>query len=169
MGHSEEIERLLAELEENNGELIPISESFLFIPDNALISRQKSQTESHLRIEKNCKILGNYVVNGNVFIDDDTQLFGALNATGDVVCGKQVVIHGNVSGGGEIQIKDKAKIFGNMSGGKILLSKTASVQGTLFASKGISFIDSSEKQVTEKVKRFETDADIVDEVKSMLE
>ena len=169
MGRSEEIERLLAELEENNGELIPISETFLFIPGNAIISRQKSQTDFHIHIKKNCKILGNYSVNGNMVIDDDTQIIGSIHSTGDVICGKQVIIHGNITASGEVHIKDKTKIFGNVSGGKICLSKTASIQGTLYASKGVSFVNKAEKQATEKVKRFETDADIVDEVKSMLE
>ena len=49
------------------------------------------------------------------------------------------------------------------------MSKTTTIQGTLLAKKGITFIDSSKENATEKVKRFENDADIVDEVKEMLE
>ena len=49
------------------------------------------------------------------------------------------------------------------------LSKTASIQGTILGKKGVSFIDSSKSNATEKIKRFENDADIVDEVKEILE
>jgi hypothetical protein len=43
------------------------------------------------------------------------------------------------------------------------------VQGTLLGRRGISFQDVLKEQATEKVKRFENDIDVVDEVKEMLE
>jgi len=49
------------------------------------------------------------------------------------------------------------------------LSKTASVNGELIAKKGVSFIPPYSPKAEEKVKRFGTDTDIVDEVKDMLE
>jgi hypothetical protein len=45
MGHSEEIERILSEIEENDGDTIPISETFLFIPNNSIIGVQKSKID----------------------------------------------------------------------------------------------------------------------------
>jgi len=68
-----------------------------------------------------------------------------------------------------VRIEEKAHIAGNINGGKIYLSKTASVNGELLAKKGISFMTPSKVETEEKIKRFETDADIVDEVKDMLE
>ncbi|MHA1479659.1 MAG: acyltransferase, partial [Promethearchaeota archaeon] len=43
LGHSEEIDRLLEEMEENDGDTIPISEIFLFIPNSSIIGIQKSE------------------------------------------------------------------------------------------------------------------------------
>ncbi|MFH1100885.1 MAG: acyltransferase [Methanobacteriota archaeon] len=169
MGRSEEIERILDELEVNDGAMIPISETFLFIPNNSIMSTQKSRVDANLWIGKQCKILGNYTIKGNATADDHAKINGSIDATGDVVCGKHVTVHGNLSSTGETRIDEHTIIYGNVSAEKILLSKTATVQGTLFAANGISFVDKTEKQVTEKVKRFETNADIVDEVKSMLE
>ena len=169
MGHSEEIERLLEELEENDGETIPISESFLFIPNGSIMGTQKSKIDYNLRVGKKCKILGNYDIKGNIYVDEESDVYGTLESTGDVFCGKKVKIHGNISSNGEIHIDEHVHIIGNVSGDSIYMAKTSTVDGTLFAKKGISFIDAAKKEITEKIKRFETDADVVDEVKEMLE
>jgi len=169
MGNSEEIERLLEELEQNDGKTIPISELFLFIPNNSIIGLSKSQIDHNLHIGKECKILGNYDIKGNIYVDDKSEVCGSLHGTDDVFCGKKVKIHGNIISNGIVNISEETQVLGNVSADKIILSKTASVQGTLLAKKGISFIDSLKENATDKVKRFENDADVVDEVKEMLE
>lgn len=169
MGHSEEIERILEELEQNEGTTIPISESFLFIPNNSIISLSTSKVDHSLHVGKECKILGNYEIKGNITVDEHSEIQGSLTATGDVFCAKKVKIHGNIMANGTVNINDQVEILGNLTGDTILLSKTASVQGTLLAKKGVSFMDALQEQATEKVKRFEHDVDVVDDVKEMLE
>jgi predicted acyltransferase (DUF342 family) len=169
MGRSEEIERLLEELEQNDGGTIPISESFLFLPNNSIISVSNSKVEGNLQIGKECKLLGNYDIKGNISVDEKSEIFGTLKATGNVFVGKKVKIHGNITSTGTVNITEQVEIIGNVSGEEIFLSKTASVQGTLLGKKGISFQDVSKEQATEKVKRFENDVDVVDQVKEMLE
>lgn len=169
MGHSEEIERLLEELEHNDGGTIPISESFLFIPNSSIIGLTKSKVDHNLRIGKDCKILGNYEIKGNIYVDDNTEVYGTLNSTGDIFCGKKVKIHGNIVSNSDVNVGKNTHVIGDVSADKIILSKTATVQGTLLAKNGISFIDSSKEEATEKIKRFESDADVVDEVKELLE
>jgi len=169
MGHSEEIERLLEELEENNGEPIPISEKFLFIPNSSIIGIQKSQVDYNLRIEKKCKILGNYDVKGDVYIDDDSHVFGSIKTTGDLFCGKKTKIQGNINSSGSVNLSEDAVVVGDITADNIFLSKKATVGGKLLAKNGISFIDETKEKVNEKIRRFETDADVVDEVKIMLE
>jgi len=168
LGHSEEIDRILEELEQNEGDTIPISEKFLFIPNNSIIGVSKSQINHDLRIGKECKVLGNFDTKGNITIEDRSEIYGTLNAKGDISCGKKVKIHGNIVATGKVNLSKDNFVVGNVSGAKIYLSKTASVQGTLLADDGISFIDSSEK-TTDKVKRFESNADVVDELKEILE
>jgi len=169
MGRSEEIERILEELEQSDGETIPISESFLFIPDNSLISVSNSKIEGSLSIGKECKLLGNYDVKGHISIDEKTEILGSLKATGNVICGTRVKIHGTITSSGIVNIGDFVEIIGGISGEEITLSKTAVVQGTLLGKKGVSFMDSSKEQATERLKRFESDVDLVDDVKEMLE
>jgi predicted acyltransferase (DUF342 family) len=169
MGRSEEIERILEELEQNEGGTIPISESFLFLPNNSIISVSNSKVEGNLQIGKECKLLGNYDIKGNISVDEKSEIFGTLKATGNVYVGKKVKIHGNIISTGTVNITEQVEIFGNVSGEEIFLSKTTSIQGTFLGKKGISFQDVLKEQVTENVKRFESDVDVVDEVKEMLE
>ncbi len=169
MGRSEEIERILEELEQNEGGTIPISESFLFLPNNSIISVSNSKVEGSLQIGKECKLPGNYDIKGNISVDEKSEILGMLKATGNVFCGKKVKIHGNITSTGRVNITEQVEIFGDVSGEEIFLSKTASIQGTLLGKKGISFQDVLKEQATEKVKRFESDVDVVDEVKEMLE
>jgi predicted acyltransferase (DUF342 family) len=169
MGHSEEIDRILEEIEENEGDTIPISETFLFIPNNSIIGAQKSTVDNNLRVGKKSCLLGNYDLKGKTFIEDNSIIHGTLKSTGDVFCGKKTTIQGNINSNGDVRIEDKAHIAGNINGNKIYLSKTASVNGELLAKKGISFMAPSKVEAEEKVKRFETDVDIVDEVEDMLE
>ena len=169
MGHSEEIDRLLEEIEENEGDTIPISETFLFIPNNSIISVQKSKVDFNLHVGKKSSLLGNYDIKGNVFIENDSVVHGTLKTTGDAFCGKNVKIHGNINSNGDVRIEDKTMIAGNISASRIFLSKEATVNGMLSAKNGVSFMSPSATEAEEKVKRFESDADIVDEVDSMLE
>jgi predicted acyltransferase (DUF342 family) len=169
MGRSEEIERILEELEQNEGDTIPISESFLFIPNSSIISISNSKVEGSLYIGKECKLLGNYDVKGNISVEEKSEILGTLKATGNIFCEKKVKIHGNISSTGTVNITDQAHIIGNVTGEEIFLSKTATVQGKLLGKKGISFLDERQEQTTEKVKRFESNIDMVEEVKEMLE
>ena len=169
MGHSEEIDRLLEEMEDNEGDTIPISEIFLFIPNNSIIGSQKSRTDCNLQVGKKCRISGNYEVKGNVFIDNSSVIYGTIKSTGDTFCGKNVSIKGNIDSSGNVRIEDKTHVAGNITGNKIFLSKNAPIDGTLFAKNGFSFMTPSKDKAEEKVRRFESDADVVDEVGDMLE
>ncbi|MDH7517332.1 MAG: polymer-forming cytoskeletal protein [Candidatus Thermoplasmatota archaeon] len=169
MGRSEEIERILKELEENEVKTIPISEVFLFLPNDSVIGTQKSSVDNNLYIGKTCKILGNYNVKGNIFIGDNSVVYGSLKSVGDVYCGKNVVVHGNIDTNGEIKIDEKTCVAGDVSADKIFLSKTASVNGTLLAKNGVSFTADIGVDIKEKIERYEKNADIVDEIDKILE
>jgi len=169
MGHSEEIERLLEEMEENDGGTIPISEIFLFIPNNSIIGVQKSRVECNLQVGKKSCLIGNYDVKGNVLIGDDSVIHGTLKSSDDVFCGKNISIKGNIKTNGDVRIEEKSHVAGDISGRKIYLSKIASVDGMLYAKNGISFIMPIEYETEKKIRRFDSDIDIIDDVDKMLE
>ena len=168
MGRSEEIERLLEELEQNDGETIPISESFLFIPTGSIIGVAKSRIDYSLHVGNHCKIVGNYDIRGGISVEDETAMHGSLTATEDVFCGNNVHIYGNIKTSGAVHIGDDSIVEGNIAADKIIMAKTATVRGTLLAKHGTSFITSTES-TDEKIIRFESNADVVDEVKELLE
>jgi predicted acyltransferase (DUF342 family) len=169
MGHSEEIERLLEEMEENDGDTIPISEIFLFIPNNSIVGIQKSRVECNLRVGKKSRLIGNFEVKGNVLIGDDSIIHGTLKSNEDIFCGKNIIIKGNIKTNGDVHIEEKSHVAGDISGRKIFLSKIASVEGMLYAKNGISFVMPIENDSEKKISRFESDVDIIDEVDKMLE
>jgi predicted acyltransferase (DUF342 family) len=133
------------------------------------MSISNSKVEGNLQVGKACKLLGNYDVKGNVSVDEKTEIFGTVKATGNIFVGTKVKIHGNITSNATVNITEHVEIIGSVSAEEILLSKTASIQGSLHAKKGLSFVDASKEQATEKIKRFENDIDVVDEVKELLE
>jgi len=169
LGHSEEIDRILDEIEENDGDTIPISETFLFIPNNSIIGIQKSKIEDNIRVGKKCKLIGNFDVKGNIFIEKNTTMHGSIKTTGDIFLDKNAIVHGNISTNKDIKIEEKSKVNGNIHASKIFLSKTAAINGELHSKNGTSFTTPSNKKTEEKLKRFQNNADIVDEVDTLLE
>lgn len=169
MGHSEEIEKILKEIEEKGEDKIAISENFFFIPDNTIIGVLKSEVSYNLSLGKKSVLRGNFEIKGNVNLENDSIVHGSILSTGDFYCGKNTTINGNIMTNGNVKIEEKSSIFGNISGNKIFLSKTASINGELFAKEGVSFISPSKIKMDEKIERFEAEADVVDEVKNILE
>ena len=169
MGHSEEIDRILEEMEENDGDTIPISEVFLFIPNNSIIGNQKSKIDYNIKIGKDSFILGNYESKGDIYIENDCIINGTIKSTKDILCGENIQILGNLDSNGIVKIGKKTKITGNVNGDKIYLAETASINGMLYANHGISFVNESKHIAEEKLRRFENNVSIIDEVEEMLE
>ena len=169
MGRSEEIDRILEEMEENQGDTIPISETFLYIPNNSIIGLQKSKIDYSIHFGNESHILGNYDVKGDVFIGEKAIIHGTVKASGSIYCGKNTNIKGNINSNSGVRIEDNSDIAGNISGDKISLSKIAKINGMLFADNGISFINSGNEDPAEKVRRFDSNIGMLDKVEQMLE
>lgn len=169
MGHSEEIERLLDELEENNGETIPISDVYLFIPNDSIIGIQKSRIDSNLSIGKKSKILGNFNVKGKIIIKNDVILFGSIKNTNNITCSKNVQIHGNIESTGEIKIDDDSHIFGDIIGNKVFLSKFTTIDGIINANNGVTFLPIIENKTEDILRRFQSNLDKIDGFEELLE
>ncbi len=162
MGHSEEIERLLNEIEENNGETIPISDIFFFIPDNSIIGIQKSRVDCNMQIGNRSVIIGNYDVKGNIIIKDDIIIFGSIKGTKNIFCEKNVSIHGNIDCNGEVKIDDRSIISGDIHGDKIYISKLAKINGVLNANNGVTFWSNIENNNEDKIRRFKSNFDKIE-------
>lgn len=163
MGHSEEIERILQELEEHEGEPIPISEIFLFVPNNAMIGKN-SKTDGNLRIGKKTWIEGSFEVKGDVVLGDDASFNGNITAGGNTFCGKNNTIKGSIQAGDVIRLDENTQVTGDVDSVKLHLAKTAVIQGTCYASHGMTFITPYDFEADEKIRRFEEDLEILEPV-----
>lgn len=163
MGHSEEIERILEELEEHEGEPIPISEVFLFVPNNSMVGKN-SKTDGNLRVGKQAWIQGSYEVKGNVVLGDDTVFDGSITANGNAFCGKHNTVKGSIQSGDTIRLDENTEVTGDVDGVKIHLAKTAVIKGTCYASHGMTFITPYDYEADEKIRRFEEDLEILEPV-----
>ena len=163
IGHSEEIERILKELEENEGDTIPISEVFLFIPNDSILGLQKSKADYNLRIGKNTHLTGNFDVKGKVFIGDKSVIHGSMHAADDILCSKNVDINGSLITQGDIRLDEEVSVNGDITGRHIYLSKTASVTGTILAEKGTTFITPFDYNAAEDIRRFEEEVELLED------
>jgi len=159
MGHSEEIERILQELEEHEGEPIPISEVFLFVPNNSMVGKN-SKTDGNLRVGKQAWIEGSYEVKGNIILGDNTVFNGNIVAGGNAFCGKHNTVKGSIQANDAIRLDESTEVTGDVDGIKIHLAKTAIIQGTCYASHGMTFITPYDYEADEKIRRFEEDLEI---------
>jgi len=169
MGKSEEIERILAELEQNDCETIPISESFFFVPNGAIIGLAKSSVDCSMHVGKACLATGNFECKGNVYVDENSELRGSLQASENVFCGRNVKVLGNIKSGGTVYLDEDVSVSGKVEATKLFLTKTSSVGGMLKARDGVRFMDSDEFKAGQKLKRWQSSASLVDEVVELLE
>jgi predicted acyltransferase (DUF342 family) len=169
MGKSEEIERILEEMEEHQEGAIPISEIFLFIPNNAILGVQKTKTEGDIRVGKKSCIIGNIIGKGSILIGDDTNLQGSIKVNGEIYLGKNINVKGSITSDNTIRVDENSVIIGDVKAKKIYLSKTAKTQGTLFAEEGTTFIEPYDFQSEENLRRFEEDMEIIETIDNAVE
>ncbi len=163
-GHSEEVERILQELEDND-EIISISEKYMFLPNGSSIGND-AIINGGLHIGKDCVITGNHRVKGNVVVEDGSTVYGSLKASGNVTLENNVRVEGNVEGS-FVKI-GLCNIAGGIYGRKVEIFRNAEVTGTIKASEGVSFFDAKRKKMKKKVERFKEKVDVVDEVTELL-
>jgi len=163
-GHSEEVEKILGELDES--QIIPISDTFFFIPNGSSMG-QESVITGNMYIGKNCKVSGNFLVKGNVYIGGGTQIHGALRVTGKMTVEKNACIEGNVESEETIEL-GKCVIGGDLRAEKIMISPGTRIHGTIHAPGGVRFITKASQKMEEKVKRFKDNVTLADEIEELL-
>jgi len=169
LGRSEEIEKILEELERSENKFIPISEKFLFIPSNAYLGIQNSKTSSNLLIGKKCRVIGNFNAPGLVNVGEESVIYGSIKTSSDIVIGKKVEIHGNLEADGDIYLGEGVKIHGDVEGDRVFIPRSSHIEGKLLARKGVLFEKVDREKIEEKLIRFNSGADVVDEIKGALE
>jgi len=169
MGHSEEIERILQELEDHDEGSIPISEVFLFIPNGAIVGLKKIKTDGDVRIGTKSTILGNITGKGSILVSNDAMVTGSLHADGEIYIGKNIKLVGSLYAQKTIRIDENTEIEGDIQAQRIYLSKSARTNGTLFSEEGTTFIEPYDFQSDESMRRFEEDISFFEPMNDALE
>lgn len=135
-GRSKQVEKILKELEkiEGNEELL-ISENFLFIPNDSVITSQRTRISGNAKIGNKCRIIGNFIIGKSANIGNETEIYGSLRTNGNIVIGERTTIQGNVECKGILILKEQSRILGNIKAKRVEMFKNAFVNGTIQAEK----------------------------------
>lgn len=163
-GHSEEVERILKEYEEESA-VISIAEDYLFLPHGSRLG-DSSDIAGGLHIGKDCHVVGNMTAQGDVAVDGGSVVAGSLRTTGTVRVGDDVRVEGSITGT-DVQIGD-AFIAGDIDATTVVLSPAASVVGKITAADSVAFSDGARQKMDTAVERFEEQVDVVDGVSELL-
>lgn len=147
MGQSEEVERILKELEEGDEE-IAVDEVFLFVPDGSELSLQQSLVKGGFDAGDGCRILGNLTVRGDAELGEGTIIHGALRADGDVTLHPGAQVEGDLDADGQVVVGEGCQVLGDLSAKSVEMYTSATVDGKIQAPEGVRF--RTEAQVRRK-------------------
>ena len=138
LGHSDEVERILKELEEQDAD-IAVGEGFLFVPDNSSIDTLALDIHGNLEAAAKVRILGNLTVRGSARLGPGVRVFGALRVDGDVEMESGSEVQGDLVAGGSVTVASGCTVLGELHGRAVVLYPDATVDGRVVALEGVSF------------------------------
>lgn len=153
LGKSEDVDKILSDLEQAQ-EKIPIREGFLYLPDHSSIGLQHSVIQGNLLVGRNCRLLGNYTVHGNVVLGPGTKFYGAIKARGTVKVQATAEVQGTIQSAGLVQIGEEVRVLGDVRAQTVELYQSAAVDGKVVAPGGIKFSSRASLDMEDKVVRF---------------
>lgn len=149
LGKSDEVEKILAELEEAEDVEIAVDEVFLFIPDGTKLGLQKSDIKGGLHAGEDCRILGNFQVAGDTHVGDRTVFYGALRVEGDVELRPDSEIQGSLEATGHVIIGEGCNVLGDLVAQSVEMYTSATVDGKVKAEQGVEFRTEAQERAKE--------------------
>lgn len=140
LGHSEEVEKVLKELEAGSSDAdIAVAEGFLFVPDHSTIGITESDIRGDLDAGEHVRVLGNLTVRGKATVAQGVQVCGALRCDGDVTLASGVEVQGDLVSGGAVIVGEGCTILGSLHARSVVMFPAATVDGKIVATEGVSF------------------------------
>lgn len=140
LGHSDEVEKVLKELEAGATDAdIAVAEGFLFVPDGSTIGIQSSDIHGHLEASDNVRVLGNLTVRGKADVGKAVKICGALRCDGDVTLGAGSEVQGDLVAGGAVSVGEGCTILGALHARSVVMFPSATVDGKIVAAEGVTF------------------------------
>jgi predicted acyltransferase (DUF342 family) len=164
LGRSEEVERILKELDEGEDAPLAVSEVYLYVPEGSAIGLSETRIKGNALIADDCRVLGNWRVDGFASLGKGVKLHGALRADGDVTLEDLCEVHGDIVADGEVRIGNGCHIYGAITARRVEMRQSALIDGAVTAREGVRFLTPELVGMREKVETFEAGnkADVMD-------
>lgn len=150
-GRSEEVERILRELEGGGDEPIVVGPGFLYVPAGSRLGLQEGVVRGNLSVGQEARVLGNFDVQGWARLEKGAQLVGALRAAGDIHVAEQCSVEGDLECHGTLHLGAGARVAGSIEARKVSMAQSARIEGTVQAREGIAFLSPGSEAMAQKV------------------
>jgi predicted acyltransferase (DUF342 family) len=150
-GRSEEVERILHQLEEQGDQPIVVGQGYLYVPAGSSLGLQEGEVRGNLDVGADSHVLANLDVKGWARLDHGARLVGALRAAQDIWVGDDCAVDGDLECEGTLHLGARSKVQGSLAARKVAMHQTAKVEGTVQAREGISFVHEHAAHMAQKV------------------
>jgi predicted acyltransferase (DUF342 family) len=153
-GKSEEVERILQELEQTGDAPLVVGQGYLYIPDGTHLGLQEGKVAGNLSVAPAARILGNYDVQGWARLEKDVLLVGAVRAGKDLWVEEGCTVEGDLACEGTLHLGAHARVAGSLRARKVSMAQSARIEGTVQAKEGIAFVTPASEGMVQKVEDF---------------
>ncbi|MCA1812457.1 MAG: hypothetical protein LC624_00725, partial [Halobacteriales archaeon] len=127
-GRSEEVERILHQLEEQGDQPIVVGQGYLYVPTGSSLGLQEGHVKGNLDVGADSRILANLDVTGWARFDHGARLVGALRAEQDIWVGDDCAVEGDLECAGTLHLGARSRVAGSLSARKVAMHHTARVE-----------------------------------------
>jgi predicted acyltransferase (DUF342 family) len=153
-GRSEEVEKLLHQLEETEDQPIVIGPGYLYLPAGTSLGLQEGSVKGNLEVGKGSRVLANLDVRGWARLEARASLVGALRAAQDIFIGEGCVVEGDLEAQGTLHLGANSRVAGSIEARRVSMDQTARVEGTVQAKEGIAFTSPASAAMVQKLDDF---------------
>jgi predicted acyltransferase (DUF342 family) len=139
MGRSDEVERIVAELDEME-EKIRVKRGYIYLPKWSRVTREGIKAGRGVRIfaQSYCKLFGN-CLGKEVELGGRSELVGSIKAEDYVKIGAESEVGGSIDSKGPVVLGDRVRVGGKISAIRVEMCRSALVEGRIKAADGITF------------------------------
>ncbi len=159
-GRSDEVERILEELEEMQE--IQVNEGYAFLPSGSRIG-DELRTKGGVRVGDRSHVpsiaAGDWVRVGLA-----AEVQGPIASGGDTTLAEGVLVHGDVEAQGRLIIGPDVRVGGSLRAASVTMARDSVVTGEIVAPGGLKFTDPPKAEIEERLGKFEVGMEAVSEM-----
>jgi predicted acyltransferase (DUF342 family) len=153
-GRSEEVERILQQLEQGGDEPILVGQGYLYLPAGSTLGLQEGDIKGNLTVGSEARLLGNLDVEGWARLEHGATVVGALRAGQDIHVEAGCKVEGDLACLGTLHLGPDARVSGSIEARRVSMAQTARIEGTVQARDGIAFVSQASAAMADKLDDF---------------